>query len=842
MRKLLTTIFAMAYLLTGYAQDPWEIGAQQQSSSGAASHKSVTPQGVARMTLELGNPGWMFEGVLPDEGKKKMFHKYLPDSNHARVPGDVFTDLWRIGAIEDMNVGQNPVKAKWVNDYEWWYFRAFDLPQYMEDKQVRVEFDGVDLECEVYLNGEYLGSHKGMFDRFSFDITKYLKFTTKDEPRGNNMLSIRLLPAVRTLGLANGLKYRWHGDYNQNVVPTGIWQSVRLVATRENRITDLYVTSSLEKKGATVDVEIELENSESVDSQVSAQIKLSGENFESSDYVATINETLKPGLNKIRSSISVPDAKLWYPWDLGDQNLYKANVVVKNGDGTIQDVESTTFGIREVKMEMNPGWKEGDTKYPWTVMINGKRHFVRSGTWGGPPDMFTGRTTDDDYRELIRLAKEANINNLRIFNWHPVEKPIFYQLCNEAGITVWQDMGMINNDVIQDETLKQQALNGAIGALKARRNHPCNIIIEGSEEILFVPSSKVRNYNWEMMGELGEMFKQYTDLHYVPTSPLSDHNGIKVGGARHDSAHPHGVHYGMGHFFMEDYYPQQDYAVIPELAVTSCPDVESIRKFIPEDELWPPKPSWGYRWADLDVLQGHNYEVFGEDFTNKSLEEFVEATQVAQGVYFQYAMELYRTRKPKMSAICFCHFILNTPDFKWATVDYYLRPKESHYYIQRAYQPLLVTMQYDKRRWMPNTDFEGRLWVVNDFMRDYKDCRVEMRILDNNRDLVDTKSYNIGDVKEDSAKKFVDVSFKVPGKMYDKFYIELKMLNESGDTVSANQYMLLVDDQEAALKVYQRYGAGSNQRKAEYGSSTYRYFPGLFSNRHSLNVEWLDVK
>ena len=105
--------------------------------------------------------------------------------------------------------------------------------------------------------------------------------------------------------------------------------------------------------------------------------------------------------------------------------------------------------------------------------------------------------------------------------------------------------------------------------------------------------------------------------------------------------------------------------------VTSCPSVESIRKFIPEDELWPPKPSWGYHWADLDILQAHNYEVFGEDYTNRGMEEFVNATQIAQGTYFQYAMELYRTRKPKMSAVCFCHFILNSPDFKWATVDYY---------------------------------------------------------------------------------------------------------------------------------------------------------------------------
>ena len=99
-------------------------------------------------------------------------------------------------------------------------------------------------------------------------------------------------------------------------------------------------------------------------------------------------------------------------------------------------------------------------------------------------------------------------------------------------------------------------------------------------------------------------------------------------------------------------------------------------------------------------------------------------------------MELYRTRKPKMSAICFCHFILNTPDFKWATVDYYVQPKKSHYYIQKCYQPLLITLQYERRRWMPNTLFTGKLWVINDHIKGFKDCSAVLKVLDKNKNSV----------------------------------------------------------------------------------------------------------
>ncbi len=803
---------------------------------------SLSAQENRKLILDLSGTDWKIEGALPEQGIKNLFHKHLPDCNYAKVPGDVFTDLWRIGRIDEMNMGSNAMKAKWVNDYEWWYFKEFDIPKAMVGKQIRLQFDGVDFACDVYLNGTYLGNHEGMFSDFSFDITQLVKLTTKQDPKDNNYLAVRLQPAVRNISLANGRKYRWHGDYNQNIVPTGIWQPVKLVATGLSRITDVYVKPALLKKGATVEVEVELENISGNIQQIETSVVLTGKNFRSENYTATLKGELKPGVHKLVATIKIPDAKLWWPWDMGEQNLYQAEVTIRNSDGDFQDMESVTFGVREVKMAMNPGWTKEEVRNPWTVMINGQRHFVRSGTWGGPPDMFTGRTTEDTYRELIRLAKEANINNLRIFNWHPLEIPLFYELCNEAGITVWQDVGMMNNFILKDESLKKKAFDEVVCAMKQRRNHPCNIIIEGSEEILFINSEPQRRYQWDFVVELGDTLKKYTDLHYIPTSPLSSHHALTVGQLRHESAHPHGVHYGVGNFFMEDYYPEQHYAAIPELAVTSCPSVESIRKFIPEDELWPPKPSWGYHWADLDILQAHNYEVFGEDYTNRGMEEFVNATQIAQGTYFQYAMELYRTRKPKMSAVCFCHFILNSPDFKWATVDYYLQPKKSHYFIKKAYQPLLVTLQYERRRWMPGEEFKGKLWVVNDFMKGFEGCKAEIKIMNNAREVIEKQSVDWGNISPDSSKEMMSLAFKVPGKMDDKFYVEIEMTDKTGNKVSANDYMLLVGDQKAALEVYKRYGQKSRERKNKYGNSTFRYFPGLFDNRKSLEVEWLDVK
>lgn len=195
-----------------------------------------------------------------------------------------------------------------------------------------------------------------------------------------------------------------------------------------------------------------------------------------------------------------------------------------------------------------------------------------------------------------------------------------------------------------------------------------------------------------------------------------------------------------------------------------------------------------------------------------------------------------------MSAVCFCHFILNSPDFKWATVDYYLQPKKSHYFIKKAYQPLLVTLQYERRRWMPGEEFKGKLWVVNDFMKGFEGCKAEIKIMNNAREVIEKQSVDWGNISPDSSKEMMSLAFKVPGKMDDKFYVEIEMTDKTGNKVSANDYMLLVGDQKAALEVYKRYGQKSRERKNKYGNSTFRYFPGLFDNRKSLEVEWLDVK
>lgn len=788
-------------------------------------------QAGQRLTHNLSGFLWKLEGCLPGRGLEQKFpeinHDHMGDMldwSHAHVPGDVFTDLWRIGRIEDPHYARNSLKAKWVNEYEWWYMRHFNVPAEMEGKRIEVTFEGVDYACDVFVNGKPMGSHEGMFTSFSYDITDLV--SCQQLARGRNLLAVRLHPAPRRYSQVAGRKPAWHGDYWTSVVPQGIWKPVSLEAYDEAKVENLYVKTTTNDNGsASVVIEVEVNHSGHAARTVNFDVAVQGENFESEAIEITVQETLNPGKNRFTVPVQVENAQLWFPWDLGEQNLYIATVSLKE-NGNQLDAKQELFGIRELEMRMNPGFTEDEVEYPWTVMVNGKRHFIRSGTWGGPPDIFFGRATNEKYEELIRLAKAANMNNLRIFGWHPTEIPYFYELCNREGITVWQDILPIASlSLPEEDSYKEGIFSDAIEVVKQLRNHPCMVIIEGGEEILMSASDPA--HNLRLMSELGEVIKPYTDLHYIPVSPLSDDVGVSLGFKPKESVHANGLFYGEGRNTMESYYRKLDFAAVPELAISSCPNVDSIKKFIPEGELWPPGPSWGHHWTDFDVFRTLNFETLGDQKTG-SLQEFVDATQISQGVNFQYALEYFRRRKPKTSALCICHYITFAPDMKWGVVDYYQQPKLSYDYLRLAYQPLLISLDYDRRRWMPGETFEGKVWVVNDLYTSFSGCKAKVSFRASGSDDIYVEDVELGDIGPDSCVEFATVKCKVPGQLGDRFHIEIEMKDSAGAVLSENKYLLLVADERVDLPRLREIGAEAISRKVKFGNCNYlRYFEGL---------------
>ncbi|MFI3205677.1 MAG: glycoside hydrolase family 2 [Clostridia bacterium] len=743
--------------------------------------------------------------------------------NHAKVPGDVYTDLYVVGELDDPYFGRNMAKCKWVQDYEWWYTYDFKLPLDLQGADFTLIFEGVDYSCDVWLNANYLGRHEGMMSSFQFDVTDYVDFTVANT--NMNKIFIKLDPPPKNQKNFAGMKHNFAGDYLTGVIPFGIWKPVKLIATNKVRIENFRVETVVDGANANLSLEANVTGIAKDNTDATLAITLSdGEK----EYVCTQDVTVVNGENKFMLDTVIENAKLWWPYDLGEQFLYDIKVEVLSGDILLDNI-SDKVGLREVTMAMNPGFTLEEVENPWTFVINGKPMFLRSACWGGQPSFFYGKNNTGKYQFFLEKCKEANINNLRIFGWHPAETEDFYRICDELGITVWTNFGFATQVFRDDEEYLAKLYPEIKGTVIDRRNHASTIMWMGGEEVYF-SEPHVHSANKGLMKKIGELTKELTNVPYADASPLSTSEGQRLGYKPKESSHANGHYYAGGARFMEDFYPQLDYAVIPELTAASAPNVESLRKFIPENELWPMGLSWGYHWADIHVLQNLNIEVFGNDCMD-SLEHFVEATQIAQGTILQFSLEHFRRCKPHVSAVSLCHFITNWPLIKWEIIDYYGVEKKSFNYVKKCYAPLIPSLKFPKRRYMPGEEFVASLWTINDLYKEYNDVTYTAEILDQNGKSVyqDTFKVNIG---ENSSNEHKDIKWVVTGDEDKTFSVKIAIFDSEGKELATNEYVIMIADQEKAKeKIFDTYKERRILRE-KYGKSYLRYNPEAVDEMH----------
>ena len=780
-----------------------------------------------RIVQDFSGLHWKMEKMRIGQGVAEGIHKLKSELsgndfswNKALIPGDVYTDLYLAGEIDDPHYGRNMAKIKWVQEYEWWYNHAFNLRSDMIGKQLTLVFEGVDYSCDVWLNDTYLGHHEGMFSSFEFDVTDIIIHKQPQTPI--NLLKVKLDPPPKNQQNIAGAKHNFAGDYLTGLIPFGIWRPVKLIATDRVKINDYRVEYEVseDNKSAKADFNVSVSGFDNNNNDLT--LKVSYKDGETVFYETSTKIDVSMTDMEASLSLNLDQPKLWWPYELGEPHLYDLEISIYDGD-LLLDTYLDKTGVRQVTMAMNPGFEEGDCENPWTFVINGKSMFLRSACWGGQPSFFYGRNSFEKYDFYLSKCREANINNLRIFGWHPPEVKDFYDCCDKYGITVWTNFTFATQEFRSDKEYIDLVSHEAKMIVKERRNHPSVVMFMGGEEVYFT-EAHVDSNNRKLMEHIGRVTNAYTNTPYGDASPLSSREGIRMGYAPKESAHANSHYYAAGAIFMEDYYPTLDYCIIPELTAASSPNVESLKKFIPENELWPMGPSWGYHMADTHVLQNLNYEVFGDTCMN-SLEEYVEATQLAQGIIFQFSLEHFRRQKPHISGVALCHFITNWPIIKWDIIDYYGVEKHSFNYVKRCYNPILPSMQFDKRRYLPGETLEGNLYVLNDYYKTYDNVEYSYQILDNDRNVLQADSFVVN-IKENISEAVNKLAFTLGENMSGRFYVTLK-LTQNDEVLSDNEYMFLVADQEAAKKHAKELFAQMHVGRDKFGKGYYRYNPEM---------------
>jgi beta-mannosidase len=657
----------------------------------------------------------------------------------ANVPGSVYLDLQEANLIPDPFVDAD--KVKWVEEKDWTYSTIFDVDERdLSMEKIILRFDGLDTFTEIYLNGCLVGKTENMFMPYEFNVKELVK-------PGANVLCVKIVSTSRTLSQLEQtfgkLKSYYRSDrlwgrkascfsgwsWCPKMLAGGITKPVKLVLLNHSRILDVCTkTETIADKFATVKNEIEIE---SIRDQLAVlRWSINGENKQV--QFGDLPIELKKGNNLIEFRVVVPNPEFWWPNGYGEQNLYRLNLKLESVSGESVEAVERTFGISTVQLIQEP---KGDKK-SFYFLINGVPIFIKGANWI-LPDVFLSRISRDKYKELLFLAKEANLNLLRVPGVGIYENDDFYDLCDKFGILIWQDFMFGCGEYPENKEFLGLVGQEIKTVVKGLRNHPSILLWCGGNEC-----EHFRDQNGRLKGDAiyYEIIpKILTNLDgtrpYWQNSPLSEKNINKrfrdvASKWRFDiRAFRYIQHFwdrltnfianrqdGDTHIWdvwmwFRDYpaYAKHFAPFITEFGWQALPSHSTFQKFCDKKQVcfFDDTP----RLHNSKSRGKYHWYFWTKHFLRppKDVKELIMASQLLQAEALKFAIENWRRQKFDIGGVIFWQWNDCWPATSYSVVDYYLHEKLAYHAIKKSYAPILLAPVKQKDRVV--------IWGVNDTLK-----------------------------------------------------------------------------------------------------------------------------
>lgn len=290
---------------------------------------------------------------------------------------------------------------------ELWYKRTFSVPANWKNKDVMLNFGAVDWKADVFVNDVLIGSHKGGFTPFSFNITPYLT------GKNNQKLVVRVWdPSDKGYQPRGKQTSRPEGIWYTPV--TGIWQTVWLEPVAANHVTS--VKSIPDVDNGTMNVTVG--TSQPCNAAV-VEVKL----MDKGRVVASAK-----GLQGKELRLGIQNPTLWEP---GNPYLYDMKISLIKDGKVLDDVKSYT-AFRKISAKR-------DANGVMRMQLNNKNLFhygpLDQGWW--PDGLYTAPTDEALLYDIVK-TKDWGFNMIR--KHVKVEPARWYYHCDKEGILVWQDM------------------------------------------------------------------------------------------------------------------------------------------------------------------------------------------------------------------------------------------------------------------------------------------------------------------------------------------------------------------------------------------------------------------
>jgi beta-mannosidase len=655
-----------------------------------------------RSTIEI-QDGWEFRRV-----SKGDWHR-------AVVPGCVHTDLLDNDLIPDPFYGTNEKDLQWIEREDWEYRAAFDVKkELLARANIELDFEGLDTYADVFLNDsllfnadnmfrEWRASCKGLLREKANLLRVYFHSPVNAVQERWSSLGYELPGGPRVLTRKAAYQYGW--DWGPRFVTSGIWRPVRLRSWDEARITGLHIVQrSVTQKEARFSAQFEIESA--AERRVTLSVYCGNKNR------GRIDVDLAAGRNSVELDFSIPEPKLWWTNGLGMPNLYHFLGEIRTG-GEIVDWVEERVGIRTIEL-VQENDAAGKSFY---FKLNGVPVFMKGANYI-PQDNFLPRVTRESYESLIGNAANAGMNMLRVWGGGVYEDDIFYDLCDENGILVWQDFMFACAMYPGDDAFLASVRQEAIENVKRLRNHPCIALWCGNNEI----DEAWHNWGWQrqykysaidsarIWGDYGKLFHELLPAvveeldpgkPYRPSSPSfgrADPRSLSEG-----DSHYWGVwHDGEPFEAFNDKVPR----FMSEFGFQSFPLLSTIKYFArPED--------WN---IDSEVMRSHQKHPRGNELIRtymersyhvpQDFESFLYVSRLLQAEGVRTGIEAHRRAMPYCMGSLYWQLNDCWPVASWSSVDYFGAPKALYYFARNANSEVLVSPVIE--------DGTVRVYVVSD--------------------------------------------------------------------------------------------------------------------------------
>lgn len=637
-------------------------------------------------TLDL-NGVWQLRGK-PQEGDSSDELQL-----EATVPGCVQLDLSRAGILpQDLFFGENIRTTERYEGYEWWYSRTFIAPEHRENAVL--VFDGVDCVAEYFLNGTLIGKSENMMIAHEFPVEAYLR-------DGENTVAVHIRSAVieahnkeytvasmmtwENAPVQTGVRraphsYGW--DIMPRAVTAGLWRGVRLEFRDKLYFSQLFFKTT--QKTCTLLYEIQ---SKWIDFQ-EIELEVEGGCNSSTVSIRKKLDTGKAG----RMAIPITDPQVWWPYGYGEPNVYDVTVRIYSRSVLVHE-ERASFGLRTVTLDRTDATNGRDGQFRF--LINGVEIMCKGSNWVAL-DAFHCRDAGR-YENALSLVKDIGCNILRCWGGNVYEDEVFYDFCDRNGIMVWQDFTMACRIYPETQNFKHLLEQEVIWAVRKLRNHPSIILWAGDNEVDLIYSSFTKPSVNTLTRQLipGIIAQNDIGRPYLPSSPyVSD----VVYEQKTAVSVPEDHAWGPRDYFKSRFYTENRAHFISETGYHGCPGLESIRKFISPERVWPYNNSeWILHSSDqkgnnqrLLLLEKQIRQLFGTVPTDP--EDFVLASQISQAEAKKFFIERMRAGRPKKTGIIWWNLLDGWPQISDAVVDYYFTKKLAYEYIKRSQAPFCIIL------------------------------------------------------------------------------------------------------------------------------------------------------